>query len=231
MSPHAHTFFRFEDRLIGQFRIGAFVRALQQMSDDEFQSFLIELGHLSSHFVRWYETAKLGLDAEPAKELVRRILRDEIPANAPTHQEDRLADLLQIGLTKEQILCSPASVTTHVAIDRLYELVRFPQTEYDLRVLVTLRIAGEVLPGELYGYVVPELERRFGLQRELSRFYFPHWQHDQKEHEGGHADQFAQLLSKLITDACSLATAQDTARKAFDTRMAFYAQFVHQEHK
>lgn len=202
-----------------------FLRDLSHVSNARFVAFLLQLGHLSAEFVRWYERAKQGFESEAAKEVVRQILRDEIPQGLPTHQDDRLADLLAIGVPKKRALNTPASLATRGTLCGMYRLIRYPQAEYDLRVLVSLRIFGELCVGETYRFVVPELERRFNLGPVESRFFWPHYQHDQIGAPKGHGSAFGGELAKLIVDERTFAVVIKAARRAIALRRRFRGQF------
>ncbi len=215
----------FENELVERFNLHPFFVSFGSLPNEAVMAALLQLGFISLEFVRWYERAKLGMTSEEAKELIRCILRDEIPSRLPTHQDDRLADLLAMGAAKERVLNEPASERTVQTVRTLYELVRYPQESYDLRVLVYLRIFGEILVAETYGHVVRSMGERFGLQPECSRFYEPHYRHDDKD-EGGHSVKFERELEKLITDEHMLALAKSASEAAFTDRYKFYDQFV-----
>lgn len=85
-----------------------------------------------------------------------------------------------MGVPKKRALNTVASPLTRATVKKLYKLVGYPQADYDLRVLITLRIFGEILIAETYRYVVGSMAERFGLTVEQSRFYVPHYFHDQK---------------------------------------------------
>lgn len=225
MANYFDLYNEFEDRLVREFHGHDLWRQFDFLNHARFIHLLLQLGHLSRDFVPWYERAKQGLEMESAKEVLRNILRDEIPRDAPTHQDDRLADLERLGVSKQQALNTRATSRTKKTILRLKALVRYPQSDYDLRVMVTLRIAGEILVAETYRHIVPALMRRFKMSPEESRFYYPHLVHDEKE-AGGHTDSFNAVLNKLITDTRTLHVARESARNAFEVRLAFYDQFV-----
>lgn len=215
-----------EDRLINLFSEHSSLTSIQDWTDEAFIALLLQLGHLSTTFVTWYEQTKLCIRDERAKELIRRILRDEIPRDAPTHQDDRVADLELINVSREKTLCTSATSTTQQTIRSLKRLTSYRADDCDLRLLVTLRIAGEVLVGETYRFIVPQLEHRFGLTAEHSRFYVPHFVHDRKDaDQGGHTQAFDALLTEWITDETTLAIAIKAADAAFRVRYAFYNQF------
>ncbi|MBI2476063.1 MAG: hypothetical protein HYV67_02385 [Candidatus Taylorbacteria bacterium] len=221
---------QFEDGLIRKFHSHRFYRTFSQLTREQFIDYLLQIGVLSENFVKWYETAKLGMASEVAYEVIRHILRDEIPQNAPTHQDDRLYDLNLIGVSTERVRNVKPSEVTSKTVERLYELVRYPQEDYDLRIMVTLRIAGEVLVAEQYQHVIRYMRVNLGIAGSQSRFYFPHWQHDLKgakvEGEPGHTDSFDKLLESMITDERKLEVAMDAAKKAFEARSGIHDQFV-----
>ncbi|TSC68108.1 MAG: hypothetical protein G01um101472_151 [Parcubacteria group bacterium Gr01-1014_72] len=221
---------QFEDGLRKKFHVHALYRSFHKLSKDKFIEYLLQIGFIAQNFVKWYETAKLGMQSESAREVVRNILRDEIPQSGTTHQDDRLYDLNLIGASTEQVRNVKPSVATRKTIERLYELVRFPQEDYDLRVMITLRIAGEVLVAEQYQHIIRYMRVNLGIAGSQSRFYFPHWQHDLKgakvEGEPGHTDSFDKLLESMITNERELEVAKDVAEKAFEARSGIHDQFV-----
>lgn len=220
---------KFEDGLRDKFHAHSFFRSFHKLTPEQFFQYLLQIGLISEHFVKWYETAKLGM-TEAASEVVRHILRDEIPQSNPTHQDNRLADLNLMGVSMEQVRNVKPTAATERTVKRLYELVRYPQKDYDLRVLVTLRVAGEVLVAEQYSHVVRFMRVRFGIKGSESRFYFPHWRHDLKGAElggePGHTDAFDKLLEEMLTDERKLEVTKDAAERAFEARLGIHDQFL-----
>lgn len=226
MHRYFDRYSHFEDERIEDFRRHPLWKKFATMDNLHFQTLLLQLGHLSENFVPWCERAKLGLESEVGKDILRKILRDEIPGNAPTHQDDRLADLGQIGLSKAIILQNKPTPKTKQALRRLWSLIKYPQPDYDLCTLLAVRIAGEILVAETYRYLMPELTSRFGLKVVDSRFYYPHLRADKKG-EGDHAQAFDGLLGLLIFDENTLEAAEEAATRAFAARRGFYDQFLH----
>lgn len=221
---------QFEDRLIREFHAHPLYRTFHKLSKEQFQNYLLQIGFIAQNFVKWYETAKLGMISESAKDVIRHILRDEIPQQGSTHQDDRLYDLNLIGVSTEHVRNVTPSAVTRRTIEHLYELVQYPQDEYDLRVMITLRVAGEVLVAEQYQHIVRYMRVNLGIQPSQSQFYFPHWKHDLKgahtEDSAGHTDAFDELLESMLTDERKLEVAKDAARKAFEVRSGIHDQFV-----
>jgi hypothetical protein len=74
-----------------------------------------------------------------------------------------------------------------------------------------------------------EMERRFGIKAEQSKFYAPHWIHDKKYGvEKGHTDAFDEMLASLIIDDVSLEEAKRQASLAFRFRYQMQDQFLSQ---
>ena len=56
------------------------------------------------------ERAKFPFENEAIREAARHILRDEIPVDGPTHQDNRVSDLKMLGFTLDEILNTPAKL-------------------------------------------------------------------------------------------------------------------------
>jgi len=220
----------YENGLVREFHGHPFFLALGDVSNDTFERYLLQRSFLSLEFVKWEEIAKLGLTSEQGQQVVRRIIREEVPPNRPTHKDDLLYDLNLVGISTEQFRSTQPTAATAETTRGLYDLVRYPQGHYDLRVLVVLRVAGEIFVAETYRYVVQELERRYGITSRQSKFYWPHFEHDQKGGQGdygvGHADSFDAVLGELIVDEATLAVAQEAAREGMELVYDFHSQFV-----
>ncbi len=218
----------FEDELRRRFHQHPICDKMRDWSDHKFQYYLIQIGFIAQNFVKWYEVAKLALDDERAKEVVRAILRDEIPQSGPTHQDNRLHDLQLMGVTKQQLLSAKPSPESKAAVDQLFLLVRPSQDFNDLRILVALRVAGEVLVAEQYDPIVREMYRRFEVfYANPSLFYEPHREHDRKGGlEKGHTAMFDEVLASFLVDEASLEDAMVQAQVAFNIRYGMQDQFL-----
>ena len=234
-----------EDRLIQKFHEHPFFQGFPQLTDLELKDYLLQKWFLSLHFVPWYDRAINGLSDPEAKDVLKRIIQDENPLDAPSHREDLLADLDSIGISKDEVLTAKPTRATLRVIDALFSLTNYPHSSgcsrdpdsntvsnsnshlnYDLRVMVALRTAGEILVAEEYRHVVPELEKRYGLTPDKSRFYAPHFYHDRKDSDTGqHTHSFESVLERMIDSEEKLETAIQSATTAFQTRLSFYDQF------
>jgi hypothetical protein len=179
----------------------------------------------SINFLPFNEWAKHGL-SEQGKKVIRVLLRDEIPPIGPTHQDARVADLVAIGIPLAEVLNTPVSSMTNQVIRNLYDLIRFPQENHELRTLITLRVAYEELVSVQYAPIVEKLEL-FGLPRENQQFYFPHHEHDAKGGVAGwHTEVFDRHLSSLIIDNQTLSIACEQALLAYGVRFAIHRHLL-----
>jgi len=134
-----------------------------------------------------------------------------------------------VGISGERIRKVVPTEQTARFVQEMYRLVS-PQEQYDVRTLVTLRVAGEVLIGESYACIAPELERRGWLTEEQSQFYWPHWQHDIKRAAIGkygpsHSDQFSRVLARKLDSEESLRVARESMDAAYRVEAGFFDQF------
>ncbi len=222
---------KYEDKLIKDFNNHIFYKKYDSFSKEQFTHYLLQLGHISAEFVKFIERSKLPIKSNKGREAVRSILRDEIPQKGPTHQDNRFTDLKMIGLTEDKILNTPATKETKELLTKYYDFVKWPQNNYDLNVLIILRVIGEVLVGETYRHVVAGLQKHYGMKPEKSLFYTFHWQHDQKGGKGdeggtGHTEYYDEVLAEIITDNEKLKLAKEAALGAYNARCKFQEQFV-----
>ena len=159
-----NKYHEFEDKLIYQFNNHEFyAKIFPKFSKDDFIKYILQLGHISFEFVKFIERAKLPLKSEIGKETIRKILRDEIPAKGPTHQDNRFSDLIRIGLSPNQILNTLPTKETLKVLGQYYDAINYPQEYYDIKIIMFLRVIGEVLVGETYKHVVTGLKKHFNL--------------------------------------------------------------------
>lgn len=154
----------YEDTLIQDFNNHPFYNKFEEFTKEEFKHYVLQLGFLSMEFIKFIEKAKLPLKSEDGKEAVRMILRDEIAQSGPTHQDNRFIDLIKCNFSPKEILHTPMMPDSKTTINNYYKLIEFPQDNYDLRTLITLRVLGEVLVGETYKHVVQGLKKHFNLE-------------------------------------------------------------------
>ncbi|MBI5051486.1 hypothetical protein HZC08_01880 [Candidatus Micrarchaeota archaeon] len=226
MAVQLFTKFRARERhLAEQLGRHSFFRQADTLTDQAFKDYLVQRMRTSEVFVDWYRLAAAKLSSADAKKVVQSIINDERPVGRCTHFEDLLADLRFIGISNP--LSVLASVRTVRIISDQTRILDRPRTldtcQRDLEILVILKIAGETLVAAEYAHVVRQLERRFGLTREVSRFYWPHLEHDSES--GNHSRRFDEVLRSLITDQLALGNACNVANDAARIRMKFFDQF------
>lgn len=220
-----------DDRIITNFRSTPVLVDLRRLSNSEFEDILIQRRFLSLAFTPFNDQAVDGLEDEEAKQIVRELIREEYPQNAPSHREDLVTDLLARGLTKERILSVRPTPATIKTIYGLFELVKFGNRYYDVKAISSLRMAGEVLVAEEYSFYVSEFERRYGLKPKNSVFYGSHLEHDRKQKPIGingktHSDKLGNVLARLVDTEEKLKVANESSDSALRVKAGFYYQFL-----
>lgn len=216
-------FSQHENELIHLYRQG--IQHLNLLSKMEFDDVLIQSAKVSLNFVPWYDRAIICLEDKEAKQVLREILQDETPLNAPSHREDLFADLAVAGISAKRVLMAPTSEATKKTVNDLNGLVRW-SCDCDVAIMAGCRMAGEILVAESYWTFLPILKKHYGLTEQNSKFYWPHYLHDKKEGgEGDHTHSFENVLQRMMVDEQTLAIAKERANYAFRIRSDFYAQF------
>jgi hypothetical protein len=222
-----------ENQLIEQFRQHPYIISLPAQDNNTFKRMLVQNTFLSRNFVPWYVRGMLGMQSEEGKEILRDIALEEMGVEQgkieSTHMELLLCDLNAIEISSDYVLDDAqetrATRYTRQAIDDIIPAVY--DYHYDLKTLVGLRMAGEVLVGEAYKHICRELENRFGMTKDNSQFYWPHFLHDAKDSElGDHTRSFEATLTTMIDTPAKLDIAKDTATQAYHARVSFYNQFL-----
>lgn len=221
---------RYEQEVIDRFREEI---DLTRLSNTEFENILLQKRLFSLEFFeRFYNTTLCSLENEEAKAIARGIIRDEYPEDMPNHREDAVYDLIQIGLDKDTILRTELTAGTKATIDAMLGLVKYNhEPHYDMRSVTALRVAGEVLAGEELEIICEELERRYGLTKEKSAFYWPHVEHDKKTGPVGykgtsHSDRFGELLAILVKSETDLEIVKSTIDDSYKARSKFWKRFA-----
>lgn len=206
---------------------------MSKISDIQFKHMLLQKRFISLNFTPLYDCAIDAIGDEEGKTVLRLLLREEYPAKGPSHREDLVADLTRIGLTKKQILSEKPTLQTREAIKALYDLLIYEEQFYNIKILVSLRIAEELLVAEEYRYILAELERRYGLKIEDSAFYGPHFLHDKKQKSFGapdkaesHSDKFNKVLARMIDTKEKCEAAKHYMNAACEARSKFFDQFA-----
>ena len=232
---------QYEDALIQQFKQQRCFQRLPTFSDEQFFQILLQRRFLSLAFTPVYDLAIDGLTDPKAKQTARRILREEYPGErgtVPSHREDLMSDLLQLGLTRQAILNTTPSPATLAVIQETFALfVDAADDElYQVKLLTILRFWGEVLIAAEYEMLWGRLQTlgltATGSQR--SRFYYLHFIHDAKQKPlthlsligATHSDLVAVCLKTLLTSAPAIAHCAKVEEKIVMIKTAFYAHFA-----
>lgn len=231
-----------EDVLIQRFQQHPCLHNLASLSQTGFVGLLLQRRFLSLAFTPVYDMAIDGLTHPRDKQSARRILREEYPGErgtVPSHREDLVSDLLQIGLTHHQIMSAVPSDATLKTLQRTFAFFAGdPDTpHYQVKLMTLLRFWGEVLIAAEYQMLWPRLES-MGLQKSgahSSRFYHPHLVHDAKHKSvtqyslvsaTTHSDQLAISLQSLLDKEEAVAYCAEIETEIVTIKSGFYDQFV-----
>ncbi|MBI4239749.1 hypothetical protein HY620_02035 [Candidatus Uhrbacteria bacterium] len=218
------TYDAYENELVAAYKKLPVWEHISSFDNALFINVLLQLGEIGTIFLDWLKTAEINVRSERCKRALRAIAQMEQPVGAPTHQEDRIADLRLIGVSDAVFCQSKPSDVTRDVVRSIFE--RVSDTHEDISILVTVRMFGEVLAGENFARLWPELERRFGLAEATSRFYWPHYIHDSKgDGSTGHVAVFNHALQEMLANAERLRLAKEAAHEAWLLRKQLIEQF------
>jgi len=220
---------RYENGLIEKFRSHPVFTNIKTLSDSEFKNMLVQKRFISLSFTPLYDCAIDAIEDKEGKTLLRQLLREEYP-KGQSHRENLVTDLIKIGITKKEILETEPTKETIEAIKSLFALLKF-QDFHDIKILVSLRMAEELLVAEEYSFILAELKSRYNIHINDSIFYGPHYMHDRKQKPFGvsgesHADEFNKILAAIINMEEKCAAAKHAIAAACEARMKFFDQFV-----
>jgi len=239
----------FEDGLGQQFRNHPVLRAFDALPDSAVIDILLQKRYLSQGFTSPHEDVLPKLGSPHACDAILWILEEEQKPRPHPQLLDEDLKTMGVSLT---VIPEETSCTREIR-NSLHQMLRkaedtyllqerSPQ-QYDSYALAFLRVFGEVLVGEEYARLCPELERRFGLTEERSVFYWPHYRHDKKtqplgqgNEEGNHGESLGKVLAKLVAQMPPFTVSRFTAAaygmlNGYSLRLEFYDQFLpRQEH-
>ncbi|MFF7789053.1 hypothetical protein [Streptomyces sp. NPDC007991] len=231
----------FEDALIERFRQHPVLAATTSLADADFTALLLQRRFVSLAFTPSYDLAIDLLRDEAGLRIARAILREEYPdgrGHTRSHREDMKEDLLQLGVTREELVASRPTKATRRAIEDAFALIADAggSDDADLRLLTFLRFWGEVLVSVEYEHLWPRMAPALTGEdgRNRSRFYYPHYVHDAKAHplttvsllSATHSDRLATRISRLLTRPESRDAFRETEERALHLKSAFYDQFL-----
>lgn len=234
--PLFQKFSEYEDGLLKKYEQHALFINIKSFSDEQFLNVLTQYGEgISANFVKFLETALRQLKNKPAQEAMLQILRDEIPAKGPTHQQMRSEACERIRITPLQLVSTKLSPTTQKTIDTYYEIICNPNRKWnnrDLGLTTFVRVVGESLVGVVYRVFTQEIVRRFKVDEHEVEFYSFHWHHDEKGGkpvdgaEIGHTEYYDIAMQNLIKTEEDLEEAKKTGDLALKLRCEFQDQFL-----
>ncbi|WP_199548237.1 hypothetical protein [Streptomyces sp. N35] len=233
----------FEDGLIAQYKAHPVLADTARLPDAAFAQLLLQRRFLSLAFTPAYDLAIDLLDDKEGLRIARTILREEYPdgtGNTRSHREDMIEDMLQLGLTRAELIASRPTAATLAAISDTFTLMADAggRPDSDLRLLTILRFWGEILVSTEYTQLWPRMSPalvRDGVHR--SHFYYPHLLHDGKAHPLStvsllattHADKLARRLHTLLTSTEPAAAAEAfraEEQRSLEVKVNFYDQFA-----
>jgi hypothetical protein len=230
----------FENALIERFERHPVLAGVTLLSDADFAAVLLQRRFLSLAFTPAYDLAIDLLEDEVGLRLARIILREEYPdsnGHTQSHREDMKDDLLQLGVSRKDLVEARPTPVTSQTITRTLDLIADAgrHGDSDLRLLTILRFWGEVLVSVEYGRFWRRMEPLLTSGGEnRSRFYYPHHVHDAKAHSlatasllsATHSDRLGMRLSDLLTREDSGTCFREIEQAILDIKLDFYQQFA-----
>ncbi len=205
-------------------------KLVKNMSNAEFKRMLLQRKWISYAFTPLYDFGIDSMADEKAKQILRTIRNDEYPREGPSHREDLIHDLKIIGLELDEVINESASKQTLKSIKNQFDFlkIREEQEMHDIKVVTFLRFGLEILVSVEYGVFVQRLED-FGLTRRNSRFYWPHFMHDMKQHPLGtkgstHSDMLSEQLGSMLDTLKKAAACGRFTQKTYELRSEFFRQ-------
>ncbi len=229
-------FSEYEDTLLKKYEQDDLFINIKKLSDAEFIHALTQYGEgISANFVKFLETVLRLVRNEKAQEAIIRILRDEIPAQGPTHQLMRSRACERIGILPEQLASTELTEETKAVVGKYFDIVTNPMWAWsnrDLALTTFVRVAGESLVSVVYKTFTQEIIRRCNVSESDIEFYSFHWHHDEKggtPFEGGeigHTEYYDIAMEDLMRTEADLIEAKAVGDLALQIRCDFQKQFV-----
>ena len=217
-----------ENGIMDEYKLGL-EKLVRKMSNAEFKRMLLQRKWTSYSFTPLYDFGIDGMQNEKAKIILRGIRNDEYPPG-PSHREDLVHDMKIMGMDIEEIMNTQPSKHTEKTIKSQFDFLRFNEEQemHDIKAVTFLRFALEILVSVEYSVFVRRLED-FGLTRRNSRFYWPHFLHDMKQHPLGHRDEphsdmLSEQLASMLDTLKKAAACGRYTQKSYDLRANFFRQ-------
>lgn len=204
----------------------------ETLSDQQLVYVLLQRRFISMIFTPVYDMGIDALSTQAALDVAREIVREEYPVGKPSHREDLIADLLDLGATRHQILaCKPTPSTTSTLIETLELMGEAAAGGDEVRVLGMLRFWGEVVVAVEYGQFWKAIGPYFTTKQRPSCFYQAHYSHDGREPIAAasaqtHSGRLGQCLRVLLDSPGAAKSLVEIETKIVHSRLRFYDQFV-----
>jgi hypothetical protein len=222
-----------------------------RIDKNTFYAILLQRYWLSLSFTPIYDMALnfLTVEANCAKPILREIIQEEYPQGMPSHREDVITDLVQMGVKHLEIKKTVPTKETMTAIREAFEsIITFSHNENfsDIMLLAFLRYWSEVLTALEYELLWSRIDKL--LNGKKSVFYSAHIAHDKESyeldtitrtHEEGftHADKLGRGLAEVITITqrkyqatedknATINSAIQAIKYGTENKVNFYHQFI-----
>jgi hypothetical protein len=229
---------------IEQLKNNCVINGISKLSSDQFNEILLQRRFLSLAITNLYDLAIDSTTGKDCKLVLRRIQREEYPDPTsseqfpPSHREDLVCDLQQLGITLQQILQSrPSKSTTFCIHSMINKMLVYGSERSAIKTIAFIRFAGEVLVSEEYKCLwtrISKILESSGRNPKLSsRFFWPHIIHDARcsfssdmRRSKTHSSYLGVILSRMINNDFDLAMFKTAERDALRLKCFFYNQFA-----
>lgn len=216
-------------------------------SKREFHKILNERKRLSWEFEKIYNTLVIIVDDAAAKEKIREIISYEFPIGVPSHREELIEELVQIGVKRQRAVDMRCSSTTLAAIHKVNKVTEgmCRQKNRQIRALTFLRSWGEIstsLEYKIYwDLFLSKHLKKYGDDHDHrdvpeSRFYWFHFEHDKavskisdmhEDHCGTHthADDLGAAIAHTDISSVSENELKNMIGLSIEIKLEFYKQF------
>lgn len=221
------------------------IKNIHSLSPAQFSELLLQRRFLSLAITNLYDLAIDSNIGKDCKSILRRIQREEYPDPTskeqfpPSHREDLVFDLQQLGITLQEILQSRPSKQTKACIDSMInKMLDYGSENSAIKTITFIRFSGEVLVSEeykcLWSRIADVLESLGHNNPKLtSRFFWPHIIHDARcsftvemRKSKTHSSYLGVVLSRLVNNHSDLSLFKAAEQDALRLKCFFYNQFV-----
>jgi len=215
------------------------------MADDLLHRVLLERREVSLIFDEVYARMVVAIDPLSTKNVLRRIIRDEYPAESiaidgRSHREDLVVDLLHVGVDLQTVNRFEPSAATARILAETKDYVRsiLKEPNPSLPCAAFTRFWGEILTSVEYGLLWEAALKQKFEREDASVFYWNHFRYDRKEisferdyssdenYADSHSDQLTNEIRHMIRAKQDARLVEGINERAFDLKYEFYTQFL-----